>query len=50
MWCAVDNHKFMCYVCAKGFYIEVLIDSLLTKYQFSTKLPQTWLFKSMHEK
>ena len=19
MWCAADNHNYMCYICAKGF-------------------------------
>ena len=30
MWCAVDNHNYMCYICAKGFldsnFNEAVID------------------------
>ena len=34
----------MCHICAKGFldlnFSEAVIDKILTKYQFFTKLPQ----------
>ena len=32
MWCAADNHNYMCYICAKGFldsnFYEAAIDKI----------------------
>ena len=44
MWCAADNHNYMCHICAKDFYIRTLIKWVLTNYQIFTKLPHFTLF------
>ena len=41
MYCASDNHNYMCHTCAKEFFkIRTSIKQLLTKYQNLTKLPR----------
>ena len=41
MFCASDNHNYMCHTCAKDFFkIWASIKQLLTKYQIFTILPQ----------
>ena len=37
MWCAADNHNYMCYLSAKGFedsnFNEVVIDKILNFHE-----------------
>ena len=31
VWCAADNHNYMCHISAKNFYFQILIQKLLKK-------------------
>ena len=39
MWCAVDNHNYVCHICAKGF-LNSNLSNYLQNTNFFTKLPQ----------
>ena len=41
MWCVVDNHNYMCHICAKGFLVSSFDKAVIEKKnQFFTNLPQ----------
>ena len=41
MWCAADNHNYMCHICAKGFLDSNFNKAVIyQKYQIFMKLPQ----------
>ena len=40
MWCAADNNNNTSHTCVKGILDSILIQQLLTEYQFFTKFPQ----------
>ena len=40
MWCAADNHNYMCHICAKGFSDSNFNEALIDKISFFHKLLQ----------
>ena len=44
MWCAADNHNYMCHISAKGFLDSNLNEAVIDKISNFQKLPQFHIF------
>ena len=45
MWCAEDNHSYMCHICAKGFLDSNFNEAVIDKnIHFSRKCPKFLIF------
>ena len=40
MWCATDNHNYMCHICAKELLDSNFNLAVIDKYQIFKKIPQ----------
>ena len=50
MWCAADNHNYMCHICAEGFLDSNFNQAVIDKnnIKFWTKSPQISYIQKNH--